>query len=129
MPSFSQQTNPSKTPNRPLKRPYSSPLSASNWVIPKRHCKQPNIKKKMSLPQLPPVQSEAALAIFVHSSLKSSAQNDRFGDGERLAFIGRQVLNMAIAEVLFEKRPMLETVELEAYCSCLPFMFTFLRMA
>ncbi len=67
----------------------------------------------MSLPQLPPVQSEAALAIFVHSSLKSSAQNDRFGDGERLAFIGRQVLNMAIAEVLFEKRPMLEAVELE----------------
>jgi ribonuclease-3 len=60
------------------------------------------------------VQSEAALAIFVHTSLKSSVQNDNFGDDERLAFIGRQVLSMAVTEVLFEKRPMLTAVELES---------------
>ena len=67
----------------------------------------------MSIPPLPPVQSEAALAIFVHTSLKSSVQNDNFGDDERLAFIGRQELSMAVTEVLFEKRPMLTAVELE----------------
>jgi dsRNA-specific ribonuclease len=65
------------------------------------------------IPSLPPVQSEAALAIFVHSSIKSLAQNDNFGDADRLAFIGRQVLGMAIAEVLFEKKPMLSAVDLE----------------
>lgn len=67
----------------------------------------------MSLPPLPPVQSEAALAIFVHSSIKSLVQNDNFGDADRLAFIGRQVLSMAITEVFFEKRPMLSAVDLE----------------
>ncbi len=115
MPSFSQHTNPSQTPTRPLKRPHSSSstLPASNWVVSKKFCKQLDIKKNMYLSPLPPVQSEAALAIFVHSSIKSSAQNDNFGDGERLAFIGRQVLGMAIAEVLFEKRPMLDAMELE----------------
>ena len=67
----------------------------------------------MTLPPLPTVQSEAALAIFVHSSLKSMMPNDNFGDADRLAFIGRHVLNMAVAEVLVEKRPMLSALELE----------------
>jgi len=62
------------------------------------------------------VQSETALAIFVHSSLKGFAQNDNFGDADRLAFIGRQVLSMAIAQVLFEKNPMLSALELEVWC-------------
>ncbi|KAF8273869.1 hypothetical protein EI94DRAFT_1654128, partial [Lactarius quietus] len=60
----------------------------------------------MMIPPLPPIQSDAALAIFVHRSLKPSAPNDTFGDGERLAFLGEQVLRMVVAEVLFEKRPM-----------------------
>ena len=67
----------------------------------------------MSLPPLPPVQSEAALAIFVHSSLKSLVQNDNFGDADRLAFIGRHALSMAIAEVLSEKKPMMDALDLE----------------
>jgi dsRNA-specific ribonuclease len=65
-------------------------------------------------PALPPVQGEATLAIFVHPSLRShSAPNERFGDGERLAFIGQRVLQMVLAEIYFEKRPMLSAVELE----------------
>ncbi|KAH9996467.1 hypothetical protein BJV77DRAFT_942190 [Russula vinacea] len=68
----------------------------------------------MSIPALPPVQSDAALTIFIHSSLKTTAQNDRFGDSDRLAFTGKQVLGMAIAETLFEKRPMLSAVDLES---------------
>ncbi len=62
----------------------------------------------MTLPPLPHIQSDAALAIFVHRSLKPSVPNDSFGDGERLAFLGEQVLRMVIAEILFEKRPMLD---------------------
>jgi len=77
----------------------------------------------MPIPPLPPVQSDATLAIFVHSSLKGSVQNDLFGDGERLAFIGRQVLSMAIAETFFEKRPMLNAVDLEVKSSWLSLMF------
>ena len=113
MPSYSQRTNTSQTPTRPLKRPLSSTLPASSSVLPKKFCKQSDIKKKMSIPPIPPVQSEAALEIFVHSSLKSLVQNDNFGDADRLAFIGRQVLSMAVAEVLFEKKPMMTAVELE----------------
>jgi hypothetical protein len=113
MPSYSQKTNTSQIPTRPLKRPLSSILPAPNPAVPKKFRKQSDIKRKMSLPPLPPVQSEAALAIFVHSSIKSLVQNDNFGDADRLAFIGRQVLNMAIGEVFFEKRPMLSAVDLE----------------
>jgi hypothetical protein len=77
----------------------------------------------MSIPPLPPVQSDATLAIFVHSSLKGTVQNDLFGDDERLAFIGRQALGMAIAEACFEKRPMLSAEDLEVKCSWLSLMF------
>ena|SRR6266566_2040941 len=115
MPSYSQQTNTSQTPTRPLKRPLSSILPASNSVVPRKSRKQSDIKRKMStgIPPLPPVQSEAALAIFVHSSLKSLVQNDNFGDADRLAFIGRHVLSMVVAEVLFEKKPMMSALDLE----------------
>ncbi|KAI9513072.1 ribonuclease III domain-containing protein [Russula earlei] len=65
-------------------------------------------------PPLPTVQSEATLAIFVHSSLQSPVSNARFGNSERLAFIGNRALNMVIADILFEKRPMLSEVELDS---------------
>lgn len=120
---FSPQTNPSQTPTRPPKRPLNNTLPASGWPISKKSCKQPDIKTKMPLPPLPNVQSDAALTIFVHSSLKSPLQNERFGDAERLAFIGHHVLSMAIAESLFEKRPMLGAVDLEVMCFWLPLLF------
>ena len=63
-------------------------------------------------PPLPPVQSDSALAIFQHRSVKSAVQNERFGDAERLSFLGEKVLHMVIAEIQFEKRPMLVAVEL-----------------
>jgi hypothetical protein len=97
-------------------------LPASNTALPKKFRKQPDFKKNMPIPPLPPVQSEAALAIFAHSSLKSLVLNDNFGDADRLAFIGRQVLSMAVADVLFEKRPMLSAVELEVWYSWLPYI-------
>ena len=119
---FSPQSNPSQTPTRPSKRPLSTSPSSS-WPIPKKFCKKPDIRTRMSIPPLPPVQSDAALTIFVHSSLKSTVQNERFGDVERLAFIGRRILSMAIAESHFEKRPMLSAEDLEVKCSGLPLIF------
>jgi hypothetical protein len=77
-------------------------------------------------PPLPPVQSDSALAIFQHSSVKSSAQNERFGDAERLAFIGIKVLHMVIAEIQFEKRPMLAAVELIVRAIYLSIYITFI---
>jgi dsRNA-specific ribonuclease len=67
----------------------------------------------MNLPPLPPVSSDAALAIYVHRSFKPAGSNDDFGDGDRLAFLGKQVLGMVVAEVLFKKRPMLAIGELD----------------
>jgi dsRNA-specific ribonuclease len=74
----------------------------------------------MSLPPLPSVQSDATLAIFVHSSLKSEVLNERFGDGDRLAFLGQRVLQMVVSEILFEKRPMHDIMELEVCALGMP---------
>jgi ribonuclease-3 len=67
----------------------------------------------MSQSPLPPIQSDAALAIFVHRSLKPSVPNPSFGDVERLAFLGEQVLRMVAAEILYDKRPMLDASTLQ----------------
>ena len=107
----SQASTSSQTSIRPLKRPFSTTLPASSWVVPKKIRKHPDIASKMP-PPLPPVQSDSALAIFQHSSVKSSVQNERFGDAERLAFLGEKVLHMVIAEIQFEKKPMLTAVDL-----------------
>jgi dsRNA-specific ribonuclease len=82
--------------------------------------KDPDIEKIETRmpPPLPVVQSDTALAIFVHASLKSSVQSDRFGDAERLAFLGQKVLHMVIAETLFEKRPMMTAVDLIVSAPC-----------
>ena len=69
--------------------------------------------RKMSQSPLPPIQGDAALAILVHRSLKPSVPNANFGDGERLAFLGEQVLRMVAAEILFDKRPMLDASTLQ----------------
>jgi dsRNA-specific ribonuclease len=100
MPPLSMQSNPSQTLPQSSKRPASDPLYPPSRTFKKAK------ELKMLLPPLPPIQSDAALAIFVHRSLKPSMPNDNFGDGERLAFLGEQVLRMIVAEILFEKRPM-----------------------
>ena len=111
MPPLSIQSNASQSLPQSSKRPASDPLSPPGRTFKK--AKELKLRTKMTLPPLPPVQSDAALAIFVHRSLKSAAQNDTFGDGERLAFLGEQVLRMAVAEVLFDKRPMLDARNLQ----------------
>ena len=115
MPPLSAQSNPFQTPTstRPFKRRFGSDLPASSWVVSKKFRKPSDIQQKMTPPPLPPVQSDVVLAIFVHSSLKVPMSDDRFGDGRRLAFLGQRVLRIVIAEILFEKRPMMDASELE----------------
>jgi dsRNA-specific ribonuclease len=105
----SAQSNSSQTSIRHLKRTFNPTLPASSWVVSKKIRKHPGITSKMP-PPLPPVQSDSALAIFQHSSVKSAAQNERFGDSERLSFLGDKVLHMVVAEIQFEKRPMLNAL-------------------
>ena len=122
---LSAQSSSSQTPIPHLKRPFSTSLPASSWVVSKKIRKHPGMASKIP-PPLPPVQSDSALAIFQHSSVKSSVQNERFGDAERLAFIGEKVLHMVIAEIQFEKRPMLAAVELIVRVVYLGMHITFL---
>jgi len=117
MPPLSAKSNSSQAPIRPLKRTLSSTLPASSWVVNKKMRKEPDTDTMMP-PPLPPVQSDTALAIFVHSSLKSSVRNERFGDTDRLACLGQKALHMVIAEILFEKRPMLDAIELIVSSPC-----------
>ncbi|KAI9461025.1 hypothetical protein BJY52DRAFT_1261830 [Lactarius psammicola] len=112
MPPLSIQSNASQTLSQSSKRPASDPLCSSGRIS-KKPYKELKIGTKMTLPPLPHIQSDAALAIFVHRSLKPSVPNDSFGDGERLAFLGEQVLRMVIGEILFEKRPMLDARTLQ----------------
>jgi ribonuclease-3 len=79
----------------------------------KKSRKELKLGTKMIFPSLPSIQGDAALAIFVHRSLTPSVPNDTFGDGERLAFLGERVLRMVVAEIIFDKRPMLEARNLE----------------
>jgi dsRNA-specific ribonuclease len=68
----------------------------------------------MTLPLLPPISSNAALTIFTHRSFRSSEfNNDNLGDGDRLAFLGKRVLDMVVAEIHFKKRPMLHDDRLQ----------------
>ena len=108
------QSNPSQSLPQSSKRPASDPLYPPSRTFKK--AKELKNGTKMLLPSLPSIQSDAALAIFVHRSLKPSLPNDNFGDGERLAFLGEQVLRMIVAEILFEKRPMQDARNLQVCC-------------
>jgi dsRNA-specific ribonuclease len=56
------------------------------------------------------VQTDTALAIFAHTSVRSPEQNNH---ARRLAFLGEKVLRMVTAETLFEKKPMLDAASLD----------------
>lgn len=111
MPPLSIQANASQSLPQSSKRRASDPLCAPNRTFKKS--KELVLARKMSQSPLPPIQSDSSLAIFVHRSLKPSVPNPSFGDSERLAFLGEQVLRMAVAEILFDKRPMLDASTLQ----------------
>lgn len=124
MPPLSIQSNSSSQGlPQSSKRPASDPFCAPPGGVVKKPRKELKLGTTMLLPTfppLPPIQSDAALAIFVHRSLRPSVPNDNFGDCERLAFLGERVLRMVVAEIVFEKRPMVEARDLQVCAGVAP---------
>lgn len=62
-----------------------------------------------NLPYLPPLEGDLLLDVFTHSSLdyEGKPQNEAYGDNKRLADLGAKVLDMAITQRLFNKKPLL----------------------
>lgn len=65
------------------------------------------------LPPLPPLDGDLLLEVYTHSSLYYEGRPivEEYGDSERLAVLGSEVLNLAIAQRLFNKRPMMTAAE------------------
>jgi len=67
--------------------------------------------------------SDLVLRVFTHKSLRrathSSTNLDDFDDNERLAELGKAALDVAVAHVLFNKRPMLKPSEMSVSVSIL----------
>lgn len=75
-------------------------------------------------PPLPKLGGDVILEVFTHRSLRFSgallAEDSEYGDNERLAILGEKVLEAAVTDTLFRKRPMLKAEEIEVRrCVCL----------
>lgn len=59
-------------------------------------------------PSLPKIKSDIIIQVFTHKSLRRTTNNPaEFGDNERLAELGRHVLDAVITLILFNLKPML----------------------
>jgi len=69
----------------------------------------------MSLPPLPPIEGNYDLILDVHTHrhLRPFAtQNDTYGNVDRLAALGAQVLNMVVTNHFFLYQPVLNAVDI-----------------
>jgi len=70
-----------------------------------------------NLPPLPKLTGEIILEVFTHRSLRFQGapinEDSDYGDNERLAILGERVLETAVTDTLFRKRPMLKADEIE----------------
>lgn len=66
------------------------------------------------LPFLPKLDGTILLDVYTHSSLDYVGKpvNEEYGDNKRLADLGSCILNLAITQRLFSKRPMLSADEI-----------------
>lgn len=66
------------------------------------------------LPPLPQLEGSLLLDVFTHNSLHydGKTSNEDFGDNNRLADLGTQVLNLVVTQRLFFKKPMLTATEI-----------------
>lgn len=86
--------------SNPLKRPYLE-----------------NYQRKFNTslaPPLPQIESgDLILQVFTHRSLRRpNTTPEQYGDNERLANLGKVVLNAAITHTLFHSRPILRAAEI-----------------
>jgi dsRNA-specific ribonuclease len=70
------------------------------------------------LPSLPKLSADVILEVFTHRSLRFPGapinEDSEYGDNERLAILGEKVLETAITDTLFRKKPMLKGLDIEA---------------
>ncbi len=73
----------------------------------------------MSVPPLPKIDGDAhiILDVYTHSSLRSHLganeySNDEYGDADRLALLGREVLDLAITHYWYRKLPQISADQL-----------------
>lgn len=59
------------------------------------------------LPDLPHLDAAIALDVYAHKSLHYDGKpvNEEYGDNARLALLGESILNLAITQALFAKKP------------------------
>ena len=76
------------------------------------------------LPTIPKLNAEVILEVFTHRSLRFPGapinEDSEYGDNERLAILGEKVLETAVTDALFRKKPMLKGLDIEvltAVCS------------
>ncbi|KZT30884.1 hypothetical protein NEOLEDRAFT_43340 [Neolentinus lepideus HHB14362 ss-1] len=104
-----------------------SSLDGGTWSVlpPKMRGGQSSAPLKRSLsvsasmaniPPLPKLSGDMTLEVFTHKSLRfeGAPRNEEVGDSDRLAVLGGKVLDMVVANTLFNKRPMLQADEIES---------------
>ena len=71
-------------------------------------------QRKFNVPPLPQIKSsDLILQVFTHKSLRRpNAAPEQYGDNERLADLGKVVLDAAITRTLFNFRPILKAAEI-----------------
>ena len=71
-------------------------------------------QRKFNAPPLPEIKSgDLILQVFTHKSLRRpNVTPEQYGDNERLADLGKVVLDAAITRTLFNIRPILQAAEI-----------------
>lgn len=67
------------------------------------------------VPPLPKISGDIILETFTHKSLRlegSIYSDEHSGDNERLSELGEKVVQLAVTEILFRKRPILGISEI-----------------
>ena len=70
------------------------------------------------IPLLPRINGDVALQVFTHISLRRpGASPANYDDNGRLADLGRNLFELALTDILFRQRPMLQATEISvSYC-------------
>ncbi|GJE85783.1 ribonuclease 3 [Phanerochaete sordida] len=108
-------------PSSPGSIKHSQPFSQSPTPTLKRH-RSPSSTTMDSpapvpIPPIPKLQGEIILEVFTHRSIRFPGapvnQDSEYGDNDRLAVLGEKVLEAAVTDALFRKRPMLKGSDIE----------------
>ncbi len=97
-PQITTRTSPSQSPTPTALKRQRSTTTMSNF------------------PPLPKLPGEVILDVYTHKSLRfpgAPSDDSEYGDNERLAILGEKVLETAVTDTLFRKRPMLKADEIE----------------